>query len=442
MRDCKVVIVGAGISGLTIGSLLAQKGIQVTVLEKEPEVGGLTGSVKYDGFAYDYGPHGIFENGGRAGPFINDLLGDQLLAVPKKSGVFLMAQYYDWPLKPKVIIKLPWKIKFQALFDLIYKKRHTGSSLKDYLLNRYGRTLYETDFEPYTRKFLDIDPLQLDPDWMKIGIKRAGAGEKLRMDSLWQVFFSLFKKRAEYFTYPRDGIIQFPKALAQRIIESGGKIINNADVIAVKAEKDRISAVFTEREGFRADYFIWTAPITIANRLLFNEEGRNQGLDYISMVFYNIAVNEKITTEYRWCYFVDADIFFPRCYISTLFSPYNSPKGKTALTAELTCRRGSDFWNNPQKYQERVIRDLNKVGLLRDIANVEGVYIEKVEYAYPIYRLGYREKVREYENRLKQYSNLILSGRQGTFWYCNMDHCVEQGIEIAEEFIREFTQSK
>lgn len=433
----KVVIIGAGISGLTIGNILAKRGLKVTIIEKESDIGGLARSVKYDGFTYDYGPHGLFENSGKAGRFIEGILKDELLTVPKKSGVLLMNRYYDWPLKPDIIAKLPWGVKFKAIFDLIYRKRYVGDSLKEYLLNRYGHTLYKIDFEPYTKKFLNIDPLQLDPDWMRIGIKRAGAGERLRMDSLWQILFSLFKRKSEYFAYPKGGAMQFPKALAKEIIEAGGRIFTNTEAVKINVQKNIINYVSTNTDTFEADLFIWTAPITVLDGLLLNGLAKKQELDYISMVFYNIAVNEPPSTEYRWCYFVDSDIFFPRCSISTLFSPLNSPQGKMALTAELTCRHNSELWHYPEKYKDRVINDLWKLGLIRKTSNIEGVYIERLEYAYPIYRLGYREKLKEIEDRSMQYSNLRLAGRQGTFWYCNMDHCVEQGIDIAECIIRD-----
>lgn len=440
IKDYRVIIVGAGISGLTIGYILAKRGMQVTILEKEAEVGGLSRSFKYDGFTYDYGPHGLFKNTDRPGQFIKDVMGDELLVVPKKSGVLLKSKFYDWPLKPDVIFKLPWNVKFKALIDLIYRRKYEGGSLKEYLLNRYGETLYKIDFEPYTKKFLDVDPLNLDPDWMKIGIKRAGAGEKLKLDSLWQIFFSLFKKKSESFTYPEGGAIQFPMALAKKIIENNGVIVNNAEVLHVEAKEDKIVSVSNGRTAFAADYFIWTAPITILEDLIYKDKASASNLDYISMVFFNISINERVPTEYRWCYFVDPDIFFPRCSISNLFSGQNSPVGKTALTAEITCRKNSEIWNHPQKYQDRVINDLKKIGFIKDISNIENIHIEKLEYAYPIYRLGYREKLMELEDRLKRYSNLVLSGRQGTFWYCNMDHCVEQGVDIAYNLIKNLNE--
>lgn len=52
----KIVIVGAGPGGLAISMLLANCGLDVTVLEKRNQVGGRTGQIKQDGFTFDIGP--------------------------------------------------------------------------------------------------------------------------------------------------------------------------------------------------------------------------------------------------------------------------------------------------------------------------------------------------------------------------------------------------
>jgi phytoene desaturase len=51
-----VVVIGGGIAGLASAALLAKEGHTVTLLERQPEVGGRAGSWKHDGFRFDTGP--------------------------------------------------------------------------------------------------------------------------------------------------------------------------------------------------------------------------------------------------------------------------------------------------------------------------------------------------------------------------------------------------
>jgi len=52
----KVIVIGSGMSGLTAGAYLAQAGHAVTVYEQFSEPGGVTATLKRDGFGWDLGP--------------------------------------------------------------------------------------------------------------------------------------------------------------------------------------------------------------------------------------------------------------------------------------------------------------------------------------------------------------------------------------------------
>jgi len=52
----RVIIVGAGPGGLATAMLLAKAGVEVTVVEKQPRVGGRTSAIEADGYRFDLGP--------------------------------------------------------------------------------------------------------------------------------------------------------------------------------------------------------------------------------------------------------------------------------------------------------------------------------------------------------------------------------------------------
>lgn len=52
----QAIIIGAGISGLATAALLAREGYHVTVLEKQPSIGGRAGTWERSGFTFDTGP--------------------------------------------------------------------------------------------------------------------------------------------------------------------------------------------------------------------------------------------------------------------------------------------------------------------------------------------------------------------------------------------------
>ena len=55
----EVVVVGGGIGGLTVAALLAQRGVDVCLLEREPNVGGCAASLEKFGYSFEPG-YGLF----------------------------------------------------------------------------------------------------------------------------------------------------------------------------------------------------------------------------------------------------------------------------------------------------------------------------------------------------------------------------------------------
>src|ERR1051326_4070173 len=52
---CDVLVVGAGIGGLTVGALLSARGMNVCVLERQSQVGGCIARVEFSGHEFEPG---------------------------------------------------------------------------------------------------------------------------------------------------------------------------------------------------------------------------------------------------------------------------------------------------------------------------------------------------------------------------------------------------
>ena len=73
MKDkYEVIVIGAGIGGLSTAGLLAKAGKSVLVLDQRPEPGGVCHSFERDGYTFDVGPH-LLSGCGREGVVTNQL---------------------------------------------------------------------------------------------------------------------------------------------------------------------------------------------------------------------------------------------------------------------------------------------------------------------------------------------------------------------------------
>lgn len=56
VKNKRVIVIGAGLGGMSAAIMLAQKGFQVTILEKNAQVGGKLNQLQTQGFSFDLGP--------------------------------------------------------------------------------------------------------------------------------------------------------------------------------------------------------------------------------------------------------------------------------------------------------------------------------------------------------------------------------------------------
>ena len=272
LQGRRVVVVGAGVAGLTAADRLLDHGADVTLLEREDRVGGLARSSRYDGVTFDIGPHRFHTDDEGVDHFVREVLGPDVIEIDRSSAVWLFDAYHDWPLGRSSLLKLPPMGMLRAGLDLFRRPAATDESLESYILSRYGRTLYEIFFKPYTEKFLTYRCRDLHRDWASAGINRAVIDQRYRFDNLFRVAWTtlLPPRVTTHFVYPRSGgIDRFSERIAERIRGKGGRISTSAKVEAVETEGERIVAVTTSSgQRVPCDEILWTAPLPLLARLL------------------------------------------------------------------------------------------------------------------------------------------------------------------------------
>lgn len=85
----RFIVLGGGIAGLAVARELLKRGSQVTLIEKGSEVGGLARTLDRNGFRFDIGGHRFHSNNPTVVQWLKDLLGENLLSVPRISHIFL-----------------------------------------------------------------------------------------------------------------------------------------------------------------------------------------------------------------------------------------------------------------------------------------------------------------------------------------------------------------
>jgi protoporphyrinogen oxidase len=234
------------------------------------------------------------------------------------------------------------------------------------------------------------------------------------------------------FLYPPTGVGRFSDKLADAIRAGGGRIILGRDVTGVETAGRRIVTVTAGDEHIPTENLVWTAPLTTLNTQLGLT---NVDLEYLSTIFLNFEIGKPPRLDYQWTYF-GGDEIFSRVTAPEAFLPSTVPPGKSGLCVEVTCRQGDARWQDPDSLVKPVTNDLVRTQMIASAGDIERVHVERVPFTYPIYKLNYMQELTRNLRELGQYSNLLLAGRCGRFWYNNMDHSIGQGLTMADKVLR------
>lgn len=441
--DGPVVVVGGGVAGLVTAHMLAEAGADVVVIERNPQLGGLARSFTYDdmgpeSYVFDCGPHRFDTTNPNIEAYVKRILRDEGTFFPRKSEVFFKGSYYAWPIKPQNLVQLPPRLAGRAFVDLAVNglKEYGEDNFENYILRQYGPTLFHHFFEGYSMKFLGIHPRETHSDWAKVGINRAIIDDNAQMQNLFQLLKSTllqFNKESQRFLYPKTGMQEAWDSVGEKIEALGGRVITGTSA-RIEGSNGRIEAVHAGDETFVPSQVIWTAPITLACEQLGLPV---PDLGYLGLLLYNVMVEEDCPRDYQWCYYGAPELLINRVSIPRFFSPQTTPRGATGYCVEVTCMKGDERWQHAGRLSDWVVDDLVKVGLVRDRRNVRDIRVERLPESYPIYRKDYPQQLDVARSQLSGFSNLRLAGRTGLFWYNNMDHSIENAMQLTKRLLRE-----
>lgn len=446
----KIVVLGGGPCGLSAAWELSRCGYDVTVIEKDSKAGGLCITNEYKGFRFDLGGHRFISKNRELVDNVCKMMGDELLTSNRKSVILLKGKTFDYPLSAKdIFLKMDFWTNLKAFTAYIIAAiskalfRKKDASFEDWIVNRFGRTLYNLFFGPYTEKLWGISPKFISSDW---------ASQRISLLNLKDVLLRLFQLRkgtprtyAKGYFYPKKGIGQMFDRMSEEISKTGGRVILNATVSAINLQNGSAESVSYIQRGVTktidCDAVISTIPLpdlikAFPGHLTGKIIDSASALKFRSVRFLNILVDLPDISDNTWMYVSEGKYIMTRIQEPKRRSPFSAPEGKTSVMLEIPCNENDEIWNCPkEKLLERCLADLKELGI--DIKDkVIDCFTTSVVHGYPVYSLDYTLHKQKLFDFLDCYKNLITCGRQGTFRYIFMDTSMEMGIAAARSLMQ------
>ncbi len=271
MPQHKILIIGAGLSGLSAAALLARRGFDVTVLEKNEHPGGAAGLFQQDGFRFDMGPSWYLM------PEVFDRFFAQFDRKPSDFyNLIKLDPYYKVFFSRDETVEITPDInQSYSLFDTL--EPGGGKKLQEYLAlakYKYDLALNEFLYRDYT-SLLDFFNRRLVFEGTKMHVfqkldrfvQRFFASERARKLLEYNIVFlgcSPFKSPALYSImshidmtlgvyYPQGGVHEVARALEKLAVEHGARITYNQPAVKIGVSGSRAENVYTENGTRSAD---------------------------------------------------------------------------------------------------------------------------------------------------------------------------------------------
>jgi protoporphyrinogen oxidase len=211
--------------------------------------------------------------------------------------------------------------------------------------------------------------------------------------------------------------------------------------ISRKALGQKSALEESNQEVLEADSFVSSIPLTELILKLspqaedFVLQAAN-GLSFRDEIQVTLMINKAHFTPDNWVYTQDSKLIFVRLMEMDSWTDGLSPEGTTSIVFELACQEGDELWtmNDTDIVNKTAENYINEFHYFEK-ENIVGSYVHRVPKEYPVYDLGYKEKVETIKAYLKQFSNLQIIGRNGTFKYNNSDHSIQMGLYAARNIM-------
>jgi protoporphyrinogen oxidase len=175
---------------------------------------------------------------------------------------------------------------------------------------------------------------------------------------------------------------------------------------------------------------VWsTIPVSILPRIMTPVAPEDvmaaaTSIEYRAMLLVYLTVPAARFTEYDAHYFPDPGIAITRLSEPKNYAALEEPRGLTTLCAELPCAAGDAHWSMGDDALGRLVaEDLARAGIPLP-ASPTAVTVQRLRFAYPIYRTGYEAPFGLLDAWAERVPRLLSYGRQGLFAHDNTHHAL------------------
>ena len=432
-----IVIIGAGLAGLTAANFLRQNNVPFFLYEAGTKIAGLaTSFTDKEGFSYDFGAH-----------FITNRLAKAIginaeCRIVKHYGevVWLNGKSYQYPFG---LIKIP-RMTLSWLENEL-KSLTNGkepASAADWFRKRYGPALANEIALPLLESWSGFPANELSA---KLGEGLFGGGV---VKTLFLKIAGVVTGRAVacgyntekpetpgvWHVYPNGGLSTLCGKLAEGLDDC---IKLKSPVQEIIVENEKAVAVRVNGELLEVAAVISTAPANILSKLVKGSSALQEvsKFRYRPMVFINLRFEGRDLLPDTVVWFPEKEFIFFRLTEATQSMPWLAPEGRTIITVDIGCEKGDALWEmDENKLTELCLEKIKSI-----IPDAEkrflGSNVLRTPIAYPVFLKEYEQQRQNFE-KSTNIENLLSIGRNGEFSHMFMEDVYWRTLKKMKAFIK------
>ncbi len=424
----RIVILGAGITGISTSYHLLERGRESLIIEKESDFGGLCNSFYIDDFVFDTFAHISFDDD----PYTYSLLEGKTDCWTHKSEALNFCDG-NWVRNPiqNNLVGLPVRERVRILKGYIQKPCFERvTNYEEWLLGHFGNYFSEKYPFRYTRKYWTVEPECLEPRWIEGRMSTPDFNEILKGALKPNNKIYHYSKEARY---PING--GFKELL--RPLARNTKILYNTTVTQVDVVGKKIT--LQDDSIIEYDRLISTIPIPELVKSIKDVPDyiikETERLDHTSGAMISLGFNRPKISPRLWFYIYDEDIYPSRVYAPDWKSINNVPDGCSAIQAEVYFSKYRPLKQNLNDLKETVIEQLLRLNLF-DRSEIMVSDIRYREYANVMFTpqiYDARKKIHRYLDDI----GIIYAGRWGMWDYLWTGQSLRSGRDAAVKLLQE-----
>ena len=418
----KVVVLGAGISGISAAYHLGQSGYETVVYEKDADWGGLCGNFTVDGFRFDKAVHLSFARN----KYVQELFEKSTDLYRHRPHAF---NYYEghWLKHPAQnnLSPLPAEEKVKIISDFVRNRDRSArpENYEQWLRAQYGDYFSENFPMRYTRKYWTMDAEALSTSWV---------GNRMYKPDIEEVLAGSYSTDtpntyyAEEMRYPKTG--GYKSFL--RVMSEDTDIRVNKEVVRI--DPDSRMVYFSDGESVSYDFLVSSLPlpliVTLIDGIPDAVRAAGEKLFASSVALVSLGFNDPDVAKYLWYYIYDEDFLSARCYSPSLKSPDNAPEGCSSLQFEIYFSRHKPLPVPLDELAGHIIEKGSQMGLF-DPSKIAAQDVRVLPYGNVVFYRGMeddREVVLNYLDSIDVYR----VGRFGRWEYLWSDQSLLSGKNV------------